>query len=66
MKIVLLKDHNGDKEGSVHDVTKELANYLVRCNVASYTEDSAPVSPKPKAPNKAKKTKELKTTLEKK
>jgi hypothetical protein len=66
MKIVLLKEHNGDKEGSVHDVTEELANYLVRCNVASYTEASAPVPPKPKAPNKVKKTKELKTTLEKK
>lgn len=72
MKIILLKNHNGSKAGSEHDVSPEAANYLVRVKVAEYTDGAithpVQVKPKaivkPKAPEKPKQTKQVKPKLE--
>lgn len=72
MNIILLKDHNGWPAASEQDVTAELANYLVRCGVADYSENFGhepvkQVKPKPAAKQKAlKQTKQVKPKLEKK
>lgn len=73
MEVILLKSHDGYDAGSIVDVTPERANYLVRCNVAAYTEGynvpKVQKQTKPKAPAKPKvqkQTKEQKVKLEKK
>lgn len=71
MKIILLKNHNGSKVGTEHDVTAESANYLVRCKVAVYSDshivEAEQVKPKaPAKPKAAKQNKQVKPKLEKK
>lgn len=36
MNIRYLKSHNGFEAGDTDDVSEELANYYIRCNVAEY------------------------------
>ena len=51
MKLKLLKDHELGKANDVVEVTPEMGNYLVRCNVGvEYVE--APKEVKPKKPKK--------------
>lgn len=72
MKIILLKDHNGWPASSEQDVTSELANYLVRCGAADYSdilsfEPEKQVKPKVAAKTKAiKQNKQVRPKLEKK
>lgn len=39
-KVKLLKDHNGQKAGTVGEVRDGAANYLVRNKVAEYVEET--------------------------
>lgn len=53
MKIKFLKDHLGDKVGSVEDVAQPLANYLIRVGVAEEVYEKVEKSQvKEKAENK--------------
>ncbi len=40
VKVRLLKDHNGQKAGTVGEVREGAANYLVRTKVAEYVEET--------------------------
>lgn len=48
VKVKLLKDHNGQKKGTIGNVAKARAEYLVRVGVAEYV-DEKPAEAKPKA-----------------
>ena len=47
VKVKLLKDHNGQKKGTIGNVAKARAEYLVRVGVAEYV-DEKPTEAKPK------------------
>lgn len=47
MKIRLLKNHNGERAGSEHDINEDAANYLVRVNVAEFVTDEVDVIASP-------------------
>lgn len=69
MEIVLLKNHNGQKRGSKHDVSADAANYLVRTGVAEYADNAnAPVNAAtaPKKAKAPKQNKQVKPKLEQK
>lgn len=72
MDIKLLKQHNEGKPGDIIDVTPDRASYLVRCQVAEYTDgfvsNIPAIKPKAKETSKAapKQNKQVKPKLEKK
>lgn len=47
VKVKLLKDHNGSKKGTVGEIAKGRADYLVRIGVAGYVVNK-PAEVKPK------------------
>ena len=49
MQVKLLKDHDGNLQGDVINVTPERANYLIRCQIA---EEYVKKATKPKADKK--------------
>lgn len=53
VKVKLLKDHNGQKKGTIGNVAKARAEYLVRVGVAEYV-DEKPAEEKPKKTKPAK------------